>query len=175
MECDYLYGWIKKMVSYTKVPPKMVNSNIDGEHRRRKRSLIVVLSQEEVAVVMAVMDMVEIVVVVVVEVVTDVFVAVAAATAAHAAPSVEASSLFLPLSLYYHITIILYNIIAILLSLSSSCYLHQPKFSDKGLMTDSFRHVNVPVSHVGDFKDIKTSGNLPEIILAPVKLARPLF
>ena len=25
MECDYLYGWIRKMVIFTKISPKMVN------------------------------------------------------------------------------------------------------------------------------------------------------
>ena len=36
-ECDYLNGWIKKMVTYSKISSKMVNTrDIAGERRRRR-------------------------------------------------------------------------------------------------------------------------------------------
>ena len=36
-ECDYLNGWIKKTVTYTKISPKMVNPrDLAGERRRRR-------------------------------------------------------------------------------------------------------------------------------------------
>ena len=36
-ECDYLYGWIIKTVTYAQISPKMVNPrDIARERRRRK-------------------------------------------------------------------------------------------------------------------------------------------
>ena len=38
-ECEYLNGWIKKMVRYTKISPEMVNPrDLVGERRRRIRN-----------------------------------------------------------------------------------------------------------------------------------------
>ena len=39
-ECDYLSGWIKT-VTFAKISPKIVNPrNIDGERRRRRRTIM---------------------------------------------------------------------------------------------------------------------------------------
>ena len=35
-ECDYLYGWIKK-VTYTKISPKMVNPRIKRGTQKKKK------------------------------------------------------------------------------------------------------------------------------------------
>ena len=39
-ECDYLYGWIEKAVTYAEILPKMANpKDIAGESRRRSPDL----------------------------------------------------------------------------------------------------------------------------------------
>ena len=46
-ECDYLNGWIKKRSHTQKSHPKLVNPrDIAGERRRRRRSLVLLVSED---------------------------------------------------------------------------------------------------------------------------------